>query len=234
MTTSTDALRELESRIMNLPAPDYTGLLASPDYAAKIGHRDARHAAAELVVAALAALAQAEQVAQTVAPILKGVGRINGDGWKDTTHIGEVIYVWNTEMPAPYAAGQYPRMGSDCGWTASRDQYDFAPATVKEVQQCFADLLARDKERTLQGVKEQRAQMLAAFPPTAQPAQAQARDAEQWRALYRRAINEANGLTNYVEDRPELHRAERNLILIEAEALALRAAIDEALGEPAQ
>ena len=51
------------------------------------------------------------------------------------------------------------------------------------------------------------------------------KDAERWRGLYRRAVNEANGLTNYVEDRPELRRAERNLTAIESEA---RAAIKEA------
>ena len=45
-------------------------------------------------------------------------------------------------------------------------------------------------------------------------------DAERWRNLYRRAVNEANGLTNYVEDRPELRRAERNLTAIESEASA--------------
>ena len=49
------------------------------------------------------------------------------------------------------------------------------------------------------------------------------RDAERWRALYRRAVNEANGLTNYVEDRPELRSAERKLAAIEAEARALSA-----------
>lgn len=45
-----------------------------------------------------------------------------------------------------------------------------------------------------------------------------------WRDLYRRAINEANGLTNYVEDRPELRSAERRLAKIEEEARALLAA----------
>ena len=45
-----------------------------------------------------------------------------------------------------------------------------------------------------------------------------------WQALYRRAINEANGLTNYVEERPELRRAERNLTAIEADA---RAALEQ-------
>ena len=51
-------------------------------------------------------------------------------------------------------------------------------------------------------------------------------DAERWKSLYRRAINEANDLTNYADDRPELTHAERRLSKIEAEA---RAAIDAAL-----
>jgi hypothetical protein len=49
-------------------------------------------------------------------------------------------------------------------------------------------------------------------------------DAEQWRRLYRSAINEANGLTNYVEDRPELRKAEKILAAIEIDARALSAA----------
>ncbi len=49
--------------------------------------------------------------------------------------------------------------------------------------------------------------------------------AQKWRGLYRRAVNEANGLTNYVEDRPELTRAERKLTAIEAEARAIDAAM---------
>lgn len=66
-------------------------------------------------------------------PVLKGIGKINGDGWKDKTCIGEVVFVWNTEKPAPYAKGNYPRIGNYCGWTASTDQYDFSPATVDEI-----------------------------------------------------------------------------------------------------
>ena len=45
-------------------------------------------------------------------------------------------------------------------------------------------------------------------------------DAERWRGLYRRAVNEANGLTNYVDDRPELRAAERKLEAIQADARA--------------
>jgi hypothetical protein len=74
------------------------------------------------------------------ATILKGVGKINGDGWKDTTFIGQVVYVWNTELPEPYKAGQYPRVGSP-GWSASTDQYDFTPATAEEAKNAVESLL---------------------------------------------------------------------------------------------
>ncbi len=63
--------------------------------------------------------------AQPVAPmLLKGIGKINGDGWKDTTRIGDVVYAWNREMPEPYAPGQFPRLGNPI-WSASTQQYDF-------------------------------------------------------------------------------------------------------------
>lgn len=66
--------------------------------------------------------------------ILKGIGRINGDGWKDTTRIGEVVYAWNAELPRPYAEGQFPRVGCP-GWSASTSQYDFTPATMNEAME---------------------------------------------------------------------------------------------------
>lgn len=53
-----------------------------------------------------------------------------------------------------------------------------------------------------------------------------------WRTLYRRAVNEANGLTNYVEDRPELRHAERRLAAIESEARAIDAARAALKGAP--
>lgn len=65
--------------------------------------------------------------------VLKGVGKINGDGWKDTTTKGEIVYVWNAEKPSPYAPGQYPRIDNE-GWSASTAQYDFSPASVDEVR----------------------------------------------------------------------------------------------------
>ena len=52
---------------------------------------------------------------------------------------------------------------------------------------------------------------------------------DRWIALYRRAVNEANGLTNYVEDRPELRSAEKKLTVIEAEA---RAALAQSKEQP--
>lgn len=112
--------------------------------------------------AALAAAPAVQPSEKERTAILKGVGRINGDGWKDVTRIGEVVYVWNDERPTPYAPGQFPRIGNDCGWTASREQYDFTPATLAEVRECFDALLAQERERVLQGVKGQFEQMLAA------------------------------------------------------------------------
>ena len=50
------------------------------------------------------------------------------------------------------------------------------------------------------------------------------REVETWKFLYCRAINEANGLTNYVEDRPELYSAEKRLTTIQEDA---RAALKE-------
>jgi len=46
------------------------------------------------------------------------------------------------------------------------------------------------------------------------------REVETWKFLYCRAINEANGLTNYVEDRPELYSAEKRLTTIQEDARA--------------
>ena len=74
--------------------------------------------------------------------VLKGVGKINGDGWKDTTTEGEVVFVWNAEKPTPYAPGQYPRVGNE-GWSASTSQYDFTPATANDVPAILALLSAR-------------------------------------------------------------------------------------------
>lgn len=96
---------------------------------------------AGLILAALSPEAPARET-EGGAVILKGVGRIDGDGWKDTTRKGEVVFVWNAEKPSPYASGQYPRIGNE-GWSASTSQYDFAPATVQEVRDLFASLTPR-------------------------------------------------------------------------------------------
>lgn len=73
-------------------------------------------------------------VAEAVAGrrILKGVAKTDGDGWKDTRKAGDVVFVWDVVMPAPYADGQYPRVGTE-GWTASVSDFSFAPADPKEV-----------------------------------------------------------------------------------------------------
>ena len=56
---------DLHGQIMNLPTPDYAGLLATPDYAAKIGHRDARHAAAELAIKADACIKALREIIES-------------------------------------------------------------------------------------------------------------------------------------------------------------------------
>jgi hypothetical protein len=74
-------------------------------------------------------------------PIFKGVGKITGDGWKDTTKLGEVVFVWNAELPPPYAPGQFPRLGNPI-WSASADQYDFTPASVDDLRELIDQTLA--------------------------------------------------------------------------------------------
>lgn len=111
--------------------------------------------------------AQAAGRDERAALILKGIGKINGDGWKDVTKLGEVVYVWNSELPEPYAPGQFPRIGNE-GWSASTTQYDFMPATVDEAKALLAELLDAERERTLQDVKEQRQQVEVARAALAQ------------------------------------------------------------------
>ncbi len=95
--------------------------------------------------------------------------------------------------------------------------------------------------RRLAAVEAERDALLAAIPEGCTPADAAMlreanhqlaaerdalrADSERWRSLYARAINEANGLTNYVEDRPELRRAEKQLEAIQREARAIDAAM---------
>ena len=90
------------------------------------------------------------------APILKGVGKITGDGWKDTTKIDEVVFVWNDPLPPPYAPGQYPRIGNEI-WAASWDQYDFTPATVEDarsfIAQHYATVIAENERLRTTGAR---------------------------------------------------------------------------------
>ena len=58
----------------------------------------------------------------------------------------------------------------------------------------------------------------AALAAQASEVEALRKRAETWELLYMRAINAANGLTNYVEDRPELSKIERELVAVEAAA----------------
>lgn len=96
-------------------------------------------------------------------PILKGVGKVNGDGWKDTTKKGEIVFVWNREHPKPYAAGQYPRVGKE-HWSASTEQYDFTVATLDEIQALTAALSTRPaQEPVAEGLTDRIATLQAAL-----------------------------------------------------------------------
>ena len=100
---------------------------------------------------------------ETREAVLKGVGKINGDGWKDTTTEGEIVFVWNAEKPAPYAPGQYPRVGNE-GWSASTSQYDFTPATADDVPAIIALLSARPAPVASSDQPEQGALEVVAWP----------------------------------------------------------------------
>ena len=96
----------------------------------------------------------AQQAAgEAEAVILKGVGRINGDGWKDTTKKGEVVYVWNRTLEPPYKPGQYPRVGNEI-FSATAEQYDFTPATVEEVRALFAIPQPTETQRIVAWLRE--------------------------------------------------------------------------------
>lgn len=75
-------------------------------------------------------------------PILKGIARKSGDGFKDTTRAGDVVFVINRELPKPHAPGQYLRLGSN-SWTASREMFDFTPASLPEIQDHIVGLVEK-------------------------------------------------------------------------------------------
>lgn len=99
-----------------------------------------------------------------------------------------------------------------------------------DVREALAELVKAemaayyDGEYMDSGVVKHRLQDFAQAVARAALAASPQAEPDRWQRLYRRAINEANGLTNYVEDRPELRSAERRLDKIEEEARALAAA----------
>lgn len=69
--------------------------------------------------------------------VLKGVASSNAD-WKSGDWVkGDVVFVWNAELPRPYSAGQFPRVGNE-GWSASAGDFDFTQATPEEIAQLEA------------------------------------------------------------------------------------------------
>jgi hypothetical protein len=131
--------------------------------------------------------------------ILKGIGRIDGDGWKDITKRGEVVFVWNTEMPRPHKAGQYPRVGNQCEWTASTDQYDFAPATPNEAREVIGGMISSDRD-TISALQknydDMRGRLEAALEQRGKDLTQTTADYEEILAGHRRLVRELDVLLN--------------------------------------
>lgn len=128
---------ELETELWRCKKGDYA-LATTTDGAASEDWK--KHSSVEEYVTR----SQAEDLlaaARAALPILKGTAFKSGDGWKDTTKEGDICFVWNRMHPAPYAPGQYPRVGKE-HWSASIENYTFEPATLGEVSKLFADLKA--------------------------------------------------------------------------------------------
>lgn len=135
-----DAITWLMTTFVDVPKP----IMSARNLAAYIAQLEA---AAELTASKVRELANRRGKSFITSPqpvqatqaggrpiVLKGIGKITGDGWKDTTTVGEVVFVWNTELPTPYSPGQYPRIGYTT-WSASTEQYDFSPATIEEANE---------------------------------------------------------------------------------------------------
>jgi hypothetical protein len=108
--------------------------------------KEGKYDAQPVMLVALAALRRGMELAAPLAPaamedapILRGVGKITGDGWKGTTKQGEVVYVWNAHLEPPFMEEQYPRVGCE-QWSASDQQYDFSPATAEDIAAIRATL----------------------------------------------------------------------------------------------
>lgn len=163
-----------------------------------------------------------EQKLQTVAENLGAqYAAWEGIGARDVEHVlRESARMGLTALSAPSGQAEQDPVawewrhfiGNPCVikpfWTewapCTREQYELALATPDHEGRalCVASIDASPPQRT--PLSDERA--------------------EKWKALYRRAINEANGLTNYVDDRPELRGAEKRISAIEAEARAVLAA----------
>ena len=68
--------------------------------------------------------------------ILRGEAHTAGDGFKDTTELGDVVFVLNKQMPPPFQPGQFPRL-RDPSWTATSNHFTFRPATHEELMEEF-------------------------------------------------------------------------------------------------
>jgi hypothetical protein len=77
--------------------------------------------------------------------ILKATCHTGGDGWKNTDVQGEVVYCWDTELPKPYAPGQFPRVGFT-NYTCSSRHFSFEPVDEAEYQGIIDGLISKMRD----------------------------------------------------------------------------------------
>ena len=94
--------------------------------------------------------------------IMKATKLRSGDGWKDRGRKGDVCFVYAHEIPSPYAAGQFPRVGCPI-WSASVGEHRFERPTLLEIVRLIPALIA-DRRNPLS-----RAALAKANPPEPQP-----------------------------------------------------------------
>ena len=86
-----------------------------------------------------------------MAIIYRAVCLISGDGWKDPCRAGSVAFVYARELPKPYVAGQYPRVGNLI-WSVGTPQWLLQPASWRDFLRLFPTIVReRVKRRKLYG-----------------------------------------------------------------------------------
>ncbi len=67
-------------------------------------------------------------------PIYRSISLYSGDGWKDDTRKGDVVFTYGRALPRPYGEGQHPMVGCtiQCIFINSTD-WQTRKATLAEI-----------------------------------------------------------------------------------------------------